>query len=100
MVPLTVSVLTWLILAVCCAFYFTAFFLYHFMVFRVNKNLPPNERIPHSLTFRQRDRLATEYKSQYPRSIVYQLTLLCAVTLIALAAVFAGIRIWEAATGK
>ena len=67
------------------------------MVFRVNKNLPPNERIPYSLTFRQRDRLATEYKSQYPRSIVYQLTLLCAVTLIALAAVFAGIRIWEAA---
>ena len=70
------------------------------MVFRVNKNLPPNERIPHSLTFGQRDGLATEYKSQYPRSVVYQLTLLCAVTLIALAAVFAGIRVWEAATGR
>jgi len=97
---LTGSELTWLILAVCAAFYFTAFFLYHFMVFRVNKNLPPNERIPHSLTFGQRDRLATEYKSLYPRSIVYQLTLLCAVSLIALAAVFAGIRIWEAMTGR
>ena len=70
------------------------------MVFRVNKNLAPNERIPHSLTFGQRDRLAAEYKSQYPRSIVYQLTLLCAVSLIALAAVFGGVRIWEAATGR
>ena len=100
MVPLTVSVLTWLFLTVRCAFYFTAFFLYHFMVFRVNKNLPPNERIPHSLTFGQRDRLATEYKSLYPRSIVYQLTRLRAFSLIALAAVFAGIRIWKAATGR
>ena len=91
---------TGLILAVCAAFYFTAFFLYHFMVFRVNKNLPLNERIPHSLTFGQRDGLGKEYKSLYPRSIVYQLTLLCAVSLIALATVFAGIRIWDAATGK
>jgi hypothetical protein len=96
----TGSILTGLILAVCLAFFLTAFFLYHFMVFRVNKNLSPNERIPHSLTFGQRDRLAAEYKSQYPRSIVYRLTLLCAFSLIALAVMFAGIRIWEAATGK
>jgi hypothetical protein len=64
----TGSILTGLILAVCFAFFLTAFFLYHFMVFRVNKNLSPDERIPHSLTFGQRDRLAIEYKSQYPRS--------------------------------
>ena len=70
------------------------------MVFRVNKNLAPNEQIPHSLTFGQRDRLAAEYKRLYPRSIVYQLTLLCAFTLIALALVFAGLRIWVAVTGK
>jgi hypothetical protein len=92
--------LSWLILALCFAFYFTAFFLYHLMVFRVNRNLPPNERIPHSLTFGQRDRLGTEYRALYPRSYVYQLTLLCGFTLIVLAALFAGIRIWEAATGK
>src|ERR1700674_1210396 len=96
---MTGSELRWLILAVCGAFYFPAFFLYHFMVFRVNKNLPPNERIPHSLTFGQRDRLATEYKSLYPRSIIYQLTLFCPVSLIALAAVFAGRRMWEPAPG-
>jgi len=70
------------------------------MVFRVNKRSPPNERIPHSLTFGQRDRLRTEYKALYPRSIIYQMTLLCAFTLIVLAALFAGIRIWEAATGR
>ena len=97
---MTSEELTWLILAICGAFYFGAFFLYHFMVFRVNKKLPPEERIPHSLTFGQRDRLAGEYKYLYPRSIVYRLTLLCAVTLIVLAAFFAGIRIWQAATGR
>jgi hypothetical protein len=99
-VRVTGSDLTALILAICFALYFPAFFLYHFMVFRVNRNLSENERIPHSLTFGQRDRRAAEYKSQYPRSIVYQLTLLCAVSLIVLAAAFAAIRIWEAATGR
>jgi thiosulfate reductase cytochrome b subunit len=89
----------WLILAVCCAFYFTAIFLYHLMVFRVNKNLPFSERIPHSLTFGQRDRLATEYRAFYPRSNVYQLTVVCVCTLIILAAIFAGVRIWEVVAG-
>ena len=64
------------------------------MAFRVNKNLPPSERIPHSLTFGQRDRLAIEYKSLCPRSIVYQLTQLCAFTLVVLATLFVGLRIW------
>jgi hypothetical protein len=99
-IGLTMSALSWLILALCFAFYFTAFFLYHFMVFRVNKNLSPDERIPHSLTFGQRDRLRTEYQALYPRSGIYQMTLVCAVTLIVLAALFTGIRIWEAAAGR
>jgi hypothetical protein len=100
LILLTRSALTWFVLAVCCAFYFAALFLYHFMVFRVNKNLPPDDRIPHSLTFGQRDRLRAEYKALYPRSIAYQMTVLCALSLIVLAAAFAGIRIWEAATGR
>jgi len=70
------------------------------MVFRVNRYLPPGDRIPHSLRFGQRDRLAAEYKSLYPRSIVYRLTLLCAFTLIVLAAAFAGLRVWAAMAGK
>lgn len=82
------------------AFYLTALFLYHFMVYRVNKHLPPDKRIPHSLTFGQRDRLAREYSALYPRSILYRLTLLCAATLLVLAAAFASFRIWDAARGK
>ena len=90
----------YLVLAICAAFYFAAFFLYHFMVFRVNRKLPPGTGIPHSLTFGQRDRLAKEYKALYPKSMLYQLTLLCAVTMFALAVAFAGFRIWEAASGR
>jgi hypothetical protein len=89
-----------LILALCCAFYFAALSLYHLMVFRVNKNLPFSERIPHSLAFGQRDRLAQEYRALYPRSILYQLTRLCAVTVFLLAVAFATLRIWDAARGK
>ena len=70
------------------------------MVFRLNKNLPPDERIPHSLTFGQRDRLRAEYKALYPRSIAYQMTVLFALSLIVPANAFAGIRIWDAATGR
>jgi hypothetical protein len=88
------------LLAICCALYFASFFLYHLMVFRVNKGLVSDEKIPHSLTFGQRDRLAKEYKALYPRSILYPLTLLCAVTMLALAVAFVGVRIWEAASGR
>lgn len=89
-----------LILAICAAFYFAAFFLYHFMVFRVNRALPPGSGIPHSLRFGNRDRLAKEYKALYPRSILYHLTLVCAVTVFALAVAFAGFRVWEAGSGR
>jgi hypothetical protein len=99
-ISLTLPELSWLILALCFAFYIAAFSLYHLMVFRVNRNLPPDERIPHSLTFGQRDRLRTEYKALYPRSGTYQMTVVCAVTLIVLVALFTGIRIWEAAAGR
>ena len=88
------------ILALCGAFYFASLILYHLMVFRVNKNLPLGERIPHSLTFGQRDRLGREYRALYPRSILYQLTMLCAVTVFVLALAFAGFRIWEAALAR
>ena len=89
-----------LTLALCGAFYFAWLTLYHLMVFRVNKSLPLDERIPHSLTFGQRDRLGREYRALYPRSILYQLTMLCAVTVLVLAVAFAGFRIWEAAQGR
>ena len=62
------------------------------MVFRVNKNLQSDEKIPHSLTFGHKDKLGTEYRAMYPRSILYQLTLLCATTTFMLAVAFAGLR--------
>ena len=91
---------TSLILASCFGLSFAAFVLYHFMVFRVNRHLSRRERILHVWTFGYRDRLATEYKSRYPRSIVYRLTLLCAVSLVVLATIFVAIRVWEAATHR
>jgi hypothetical protein len=94
------STLSGIILGVCGATYLAAFFLYHLMVFRVNRFLSPGDRIPHSLTFGQKHRLAAEYKSLYPRSTVHQLTVLCALTLIVLAAVFAGLRIWAAVAAR
>jgi hypothetical protein len=97
--PLIGSPPAWLILALCGAFYFTAFFSLRLHgISREQESA--SKRIPYSLTFGQRDTLATEYKARYPRSIVYQLTLRCAITLTALAAVFAGFRIWEATRGR
>ena len=79
------------------AFFFAAFALYHFMVFRVNKHLVTGEKFPHSLSFGQRDRLRDLYSSLYPRSPAYQFTMICAVALILLALLFAGLRVWGAA---
>ena len=81
-----------LILSMGAAFFFTAFCLFHFMVFRVNKFMPPGEKIPHSMDFGKGNRLAAEYKALYPRSILYQLTLVCAVSVFALALAFVFLR--------
>ena len=70
------------------------------MVFRVNRQLPPDRRIPHSLFWGQWKRVCTEYKGFYPRGIVYQLTLSCAVTILILALAILGFRFWEYATGR
>ena len=81
-----------LVLAICMAFFLIGFFLYHLMVFRVNRNLPFSERIPHSLNLTKKDRVIAEYKALYPRSILYQLVLVCAVTMLLLAIVFLVLR--------
>ena len=81
-----------LILAVAAAFFFTAICLFHLMVFRVIKLLPPGERIPYYLDLRRSNRLAADYKALYPRSILYQLTLVCAVSVFVLALAFVFLR--------
>jgi hypothetical protein len=66
-------------------FYLRTLGLYYLIVFRVNKMLPPDERIPFSLSTGRWNELKTLYRGLYPRSSLYQLTLQCAVTLLVLA---------------
>jgi hypothetical protein len=82
------------------AFYFPAFGLYHLMIFRVNRQLPQDRRIPHHLYSGGWNRLAREYKGFYPRSSLYHFTVVCAVTGLIIAVGFVGLRIWEYATGR
>ena len=82
------------------AFYVPAFATYHFMVFRVNQQLPSSRRIPHSLSLGQWNRLATEYKGFYPRSILYRVTISYAVTVLIIAVVLLILRFWEYARGR
>jgi hypothetical protein len=82
------------------ASYLPAVGLYHLMVFRVNRQLPPDRKIPHFLYKGGWNRLAREYKGSYPRSFLYQFTLTCAVTCLIIAVSLAGFRIWEYATGR
>jgi hypothetical protein len=79
-------------------FYLAAFGLYHFMIVRVNQQLPVSERIPHHISVLAWKRLVGEYREFYPSSIIYPLTLSCAVTCVALALAFAGYRLWEYVT--
>jgi hypothetical protein len=88
------------LLSTCFAFFIAAFCLYHFMVFRVNKHLALGEKFPHSLSFGQRDELSALYKSLYPKSILYHLSFVCAVTMILLAVAFVSFRVWSLLEGK
>lgn len=78
------------------ASYLPAFGLYHWLVFRVNQKLPPDEEpIRHSLYLGGWSVLANEYKRLYPGSVLYQAVLILAVICFACAALFAGVRVWE-----
>src|SRR5580700_6565826 len=48
------------------AFYLPAFGLFHLMIFRVNQQLAPDRRIPHSLSLGGWNRLAREHNGFYP----------------------------------
>jgi uncharacterized membrane protein YqjE len=74
--------------------FFSAFGLYHLMVFRVNRHLDFGERFPHTLSLGQKGRLKDLYKSLDPRSPLYELTILVTMTLFVAALVFVGLRIW------
>lgn len=75
--------------------YFAALGLYHFMIFRVNQKAAASERIPHSLFWRRWSRVKDNYRSFYPGSSVYRLSLACSVAVAAIAIAFVALRIWE-----
>ena len=75
--------------------YFPTFGLFHFMVFRVNRKLPSSRRIPHSLSWGDWTKLATEYKGFYPTSVLYQLAVSGAITLLVIAVAMFVLRFWE-----
>jgi ABC-type maltose transport system permease subunit len=81
-------------------FYFTAFGLYHFMVFSANNRLPASERIPHSLFWRGWNRVKNEYNRLHPKSFVYQLAVTCAVAVVLIAMALVALRFWEYARGR
>ncbi len=82
------------------ACYLPAFGLYHLMVSKVNRQLPPDRRIPHFLYKGGWTRLGRQYKGFYPNSFLYQFTLICAVACLIIAVSLAEFRIWEYATGR
>lgn len=81
-------------------FYLAALGLYHLMVFAVNRRLAASERIPHSLFWAGWSRVKDAYRRFYPRSIVYPLTLACAVATAAIAVGFVALRIYEHTHGR
>jgi hypothetical protein len=82
-----------LTLALAGAFFLASFCLYHLMIFRVNRFLPPGERLLHSIDLSKGNRLASQYKRLYPRSILYPLTMICATTVLVLALAFVALRL-------
>jgi hypothetical protein len=77
------------------AVYLPTFGLFHFMIFRVNRNLPMSRRIPHSLSRGNWTNLANAYKEFYPRGILYRLSLSGAITLLVIAVAMFVLRFWE-----
>ena len=65
------------------------------MVFRVNKSLDTGEKFPHSISFGQRAKLRDLYKALYPRSPVYQFTMICAGAMFLVAIGFVAFRVWD-----
>jgi ABC-type maltose transport system permease subunit len=80
--------------------YFTAFGVYHFMIFSVNNSLPVSEKIPHSLFWRGWNRVRDEYNKLHAKSHTYQLTVTCAVAVVIVAMALVALRLWEYARGR
>jgi hypothetical protein len=79
--------------------YLPAFGLFQWMIYRVNSSCRSTGEFPIRF-FGEAGRLGREYKDLYPKSLLYQFTVTCAVACLIVAASFAGFRVWEYATGR
>jgi len=73
--------------------------LLYYMILRVNHNLPQSQWIPFSASRGRWKRLAAEYKSFYPRSILPQLMESNAYAMLIVAVATLVVRFWEYANG-
>jgi hypothetical protein len=80
-------------------FWVLIFGLYHFMILRVNGQLPSARRFPHS-GWGHWDRLVGEYKGFYPRTSLPWMMRQCGIAVFVLALAMVGLRIWEYAASK
>jgi hypothetical protein len=86
-------------------FYVSTLGLVYFMVLRVNRNLPRSRRIRFlnvvsrgdwaRLSWADWTRLPTEYKTFYPRSILYRLAVSGGITMLVIAMAMFALRFWE-----
>jgi len=73
--------------------------LFYLMAFKVNRQLPPDRRIPYS-GWGYWGRLRTEYNSFYPRSILFQLMQQFGIATIIIAVAMVALCSWEYVSGK
>jgi hypothetical protein len=88
------------LLAAWLTLYLAAFGLFHLMIHKVNRELPNDDKIPHSLYWGRWKRLQKLYKDFYPRSSLYSLTLVLAAGGLMLAIAAATILWWQYAAGR
>jgi|SRR5215469_18370772 len=82
--------------------YLFAFGLFHLMIFRVNRGLAYEERIPHSLYWRREgwSELKARYQGFYPRSHLCSVTLYLTILFFCAAAALTAILWWRFTHGQ
>lgn len=88
------------LLATFLGFYLAAFGLFHLMIYRVNRGLPTDDRIPHSLYFGGWNQLRDLHRGFYPRSSLWTVTMTLAISCLTFALAAASVLVWQFAAGK
>lgn len=82
--------------------YLLAFGLFHLMIFKVNRGLTYEDRIPHSLYWHRGgwNKLKVRYQGFYPRSRLYSITLTLTIIFFAAAMGLVAALWWRFLRGK